>query len=40
MAKTDFPGESGVCENSYDWVIIYPMGKKELKELLPNERSG
>jgi len=39
-AKTDFPANARVFENSYDGYMIYPMGKKELQDLLPNERIG
>jgi len=40
IAKTDFPVNARVFENSYDGYMIYPMGKKELPDLLPNERIG
>ncbi|HTD98812.1 MAG TPA: DNA polymerase III subunit alpha [Mucilaginibacter sp.] len=39
-AKTDFPASTRVFTNSYDGYMIYPLGKKELKDLLPNERIG
>jgi DNA-directed DNA polymerase III PolC len=40
LKKIDFPAETAFFENGCDGFVIYPLGTKQLQDLLPNEFIG